>query len=339
MPIFDYFKSLGRRGAVPILGYPGLVAENVTAEQCLRNPKLHAQVVRSNLERYQPDVALPLLDLTVEAESFGIVSVFKDRDAPQISAHRRIEDIVSSQVTAPNRMCLMVETARIVSNQVEDVPNGSFIIGPFTLAGQLIGVYALLRGLFNNPNPLLALIEACTQRVVDYAIHLEDAGVDFHVMADPTSSLMSPRQFDDFAKLPIARVVKSTNKEMVLHICGQSGHLLKQMVEAGVAAISLDEHVNLKDAVTAVPKNVLIFGNYPPTSVLLKKPDTIGAEVKEMLSTVATAENVVASTGCDIRASAPAENIEAFINTAKVFKPSFRCSYSSGAPLDLHLRR
>jgi len=223
-------------------------------------------------------------------------------------------------------MCLMVETARIVSNQVEDVPNGSFIIGPFTLAGQLIGVYELLRGLFNNPTPLLALIEACTQRVIDYAIRLEDAGVDFHVMADPTSSLMSPRQFDDFAKLPIARVVKSTNKEMVLHICGQSGHLLKQMVEAGVAAISLDEHVNLKDAVTAVPKNVLIFGNYPPTSVLLKKPDTIGAEVKEMLSTVATAENVVASTGCDIPASAPAENIEAFINTAKVFKPSFRCS-------------
>lgn len=76
---------------------------------------------------------------------------------------------------------------------------------------------------------------------------------------------------------------------------------------------------NLSDAVKAVPSDVLVLGNYSPTDLLLENPDQVRLNVCKMLHPVANAVNVVASTGCDIPAAAPPENIEAFVNTAKSF--------------------
>jgi uroporphyrinogen decarboxylase len=321
MKLADYFESLGRMSAVPVLAYPGLSIENVTTERCLLDPVLHTHVVRSNVQHYEPDAALPLLDLTVEAESFGIKPIFKGREAPHIRSYEPLDEVTREEKEpSPNRMSLMIEAARLISSQVENVPKGFFLTGPFTLAGQIIGIQELLMGLFKNPKAVLALIENCTVTVADYAKRLDDAGIDFLVIADPTPSLISPKQFEEFAKHPIARVVNSTSKEIILHICGRSSHLLQQMVETGVAALSLDNNVKLKDAVAAVPSNILIFGNYSPTDLLFKKPETIITEVKDMLSAVAGAHNVVPSTGCDVDAATPPENIQAFISTAKSYQ-------------------
>ena len=65
MELLEYFSSLHGKGVVPVLGYPGLAAEKVSAEECLRDPSLHARVVRTNLELYATDAALPLPDLSV----------------------------------------------------------------------------------------------------------------------------------------------------------------------------------------------------------------------------------------------------------------------------------
>jgi uroporphyrinogen-III decarboxylase len=59
------------------------------------------------------------------------------------------------------------------------------------------------------------------------------------------------------------------------------------MCETGVAGISLDDNVRLDDAVT------------------------------EMLASAREADNIVASTGCDVAANAPVEKIRAFIRAAK----------------------
>jgi uroporphyrinogen decarboxylase len=315
----EYFRSLHRRGVVPVLGYPGLTIENTTTQQCLLDPELHARVALSNVEHYGPDAALPLLDLTVEAESFGIKPIFNEREAPQIRSFLPLERVANeSETPSTNRMPLMVEAARKISREVKSAPSGAYVTGPFTLAGQVVGIQPLLLGLYKQPKVISQLLERCTGTVVDYARHLADTGIDFLVVADPSSSLISPKQFDEFAKLPIAHVAKAISKEMILHICGHSGHLLQRMVETGVAALSLDNNVKLTDAVAAVPGDVLVFGNYPPTDLVFKRPETITAEVKQMLSPVAQAENVVVSTGCDIPATAPSANIHALIEAAKL---------------------
>jgi uroporphyrinogen decarboxylase len=318
--VLRYFSSMNRMGVAPILAYPGVKAKGLTVRECLLDPRLHADVVEFNLQRFSPDVALPLLDLTVEAEGFGAVPQFDELDAPSIRTPLPLEDSLSVSHTCPApRQSAMVETAKIVSRKVKGIPKGFFITGPFTLAGEVIGLEELLRGVAIGRPSISKLLERCTEASLAYARALDATGIDFLVMAEPTSSLISLAQFEKYSKQPVARVRSAVSKDIILHICGGSGHLLGAMAETGVAGISLDQNVNLSEAVEAVPSDVLVLGNYPPTDLVLGNPDQIKLNVRKMLYPVGNARNVVASTGCDIPAMAPPENIEAFVNAAKSF--------------------
>lgn len=318
--VLRYFSSMNRMGVAPILAYPGVKAKGLSARDCLLDPRLHADVVEFNLQRFGPDVALPLLDLTVEAEGFGVVPQFDELDAPSIQSHLPLEDSLSaSHAPAPPRLSTMVEVAKIISREVKGIPKGFYITGPFTIAGEVVGIEELLRGVARGRPQIGELLERCTEASLAYAKALDATGIDFLVMAEPTSSLISLAQFEKYSKQHVARVKLAVSKDIILHICGGSGHLLRAMVETGVAGISLDQNVNLSDAVKAVPSDVLVLGNYSPVDLVLENPDQIKVNVRKMLYPVADARNVVASTGCDIPPMAPPENIEAFINTAKSF--------------------
>ena len=62
-------------------------------------------------------------------------------------------------------------------------------------------------GLIKDQDNALNLVNSCTATVVDYARQLKETGLDFLVVADPTPSLLSPKQFSDFAKPPLVKVV------------------------------------------------------------------------------------------------------------------------------------
>ena len=259
------------------------------------------------------------MDLTVETETYGLKPTFKTYDAPEIRSFLTIETASAIEPVRPEstRIALMIKTAQLLSTLVTTVPKGFFTIGPFTLAGQIVGVQPLLIATMKSKAAVRSLIENCTRIVADYARLLEQTGIDFLVMADPTSGLISVKDFQEFAKTPIEQVVKSVSKEFVLHICGRSGHLLEQMAETGVAGISLDQNVTLADATRRVPNDVLVFGNYPPTNLPIEDPSTVRANVQQMLSPVSERENVVASTGCDIPSTTRAEVVQAFVQAAK----------------------
>jgi uroporphyrinogen decarboxylase len=258
------------------------------------------------------------MDLTVEAECYGVHPVFKDYEPPEIRTHISLDNAISSErsIAESQRMSSMVEAARRISKQVKTVPTGFFITGPFTLAGQIVGVQQLLLGMFRAPDSVATLLESCTRTVVDYAKHLSETGIDFLVLADMSCSLISPKLFEQLAGPSMSSVVRAVSNDVVLHICGRVNHLLKQMGETGVAAISIDQNVSLVDAASVMPNGVLVFGNYSPTNLAVESIETIQANVTRMLSTVEKG-SVVASTGCDIPVSTPPENIQAFVQSVK----------------------
>jgi len=317
MALSDYFSGLDHTGVVPILGYPGLNIEGATVRECLLNPKLHARIIRKVHDHYRPDAALPLLDLTVEAECYGLKAEFPRQEPPQLRATIPLKSWVDEKPDG-SRIPLMIETAQLMSDQITDLPVGFYVTGPFTLAGQVVGIQNLFIGLIKDREKTLNLVNSCTATIVDYTKQLKEAGLDFLVIADPTPSLLSPKQFNDFAKTPIANVVKTFSGDSILHICGRSGHLLKQMAETGATGVSIDENVKLATATSTLPSSMVILGNYSPTKLAFETPDNIRTDVKQMLSNVSEGK-VVASTGCDISASTPEINIHTFIQTVKSY--------------------
>jgi len=319
MALSEHFSALDHAGVVPILGYPGLNSEGATVKECLHNPELHAKIVRKTLDHFHPDAALPLLDLTVEAEFYGLKPEYTDREPPQLRSFISLKSWVDEKPDG-SRIPLMVETARLISNQISKVPVGFYVTGPFTLAGQIVGIQNLFMGLIKDQESVLNLVNSCTATIVDYAEQLKETGLDFLVIADPTPSLLSPRQFNDFAKTPLVNVVNAFSGESILHMCGRSGHLLKQMAETGVTGVSIDENIKLATAVNSLPRKMVTLGNYSPTKLAFEKPDEIRRGVREMLSTVDREAQVVASTGCDISSSTPEVNIHTFIQSVKAYE-------------------
>jgi len=318
MTLREYFKSFDRFNVVPILGYAGLKIGGLNAQQCLHDPKLHAELVKSNLKHFEPDAVISLMDLTVEAESYGIKPQFKDYDPPEIRTHIPLDKVTEPQRSGA-RIDIMVEAARQISQQVKDIPTGFFVTGPFTLAGQIVGLEPLLMGLYQSRETTSKLIENCTEMIIDYVKRLEETGISFLVLADMSSSLISPKDFEQSVKTPISRVVKEFSNDVVLHMCGRTSHLLKHLGETGAAAISIDQNVPLPNAVEAVPSEMLVFGNYSPVGLMSENTSTITSNVTRMVSAV-NPVNVIASSGCDIPSQTPPENIKTFIQAVKSYK-------------------
>lgn len=315
MKLYEYFSSFERVPAVPIVGYPILISQNLDTRACITDPEKHARVVDYAKKELDIDALLPLLDLTVEAEVFGAAVNYREQDPPQIKSTVDVENV--SRVQGYGRIPTTLETARKILSLADGLPVGFFVTGPFTTAGQIIGLERLLKLISREPDKLLHLLQLVTETCFEYAKVLEDVGVDFIVIADPSSSLISKAHFEEFSKPYLKRISKGLTINSVLHICGRSKHLLENMVETGAAAISIDQNISLEYAVSAIPEDVVIFGNYDPTKLLMEDSATIRNKVIDMLISVKNRRNIVSSTGCDLPPKTPLENVKTFIKATK----------------------
>ena len=87
MRLYDYVQSADRFLAVPLLGYPGNRLTGVKSIDCFKKPEKQLQVLEFNLKEFKLDMILPLLDLTLEAETLGSEVEYKEYDAPTIKKH------------------------------------------------------------------------------------------------------------------------------------------------------------------------------------------------------------------------------------------------------------
>ena len=318
MRLYAYFSKFERVPTVPILGYNALKPVDLKALECLLDPEKHLSLVKFLQNKLKIDAALPLLDLTVEAQSMGAKVVFADYDAPKIEGAIGMDNV--GQDKSENRMLAMIKTAEKMEDEISNIPTGFYVTGPFTAAGQIIGIGNLVKNMIRSPDAVLSLLERVTATCFSYAKELEDAGIDFLVIADPSSSLISAEQFKKFSQPYLRRITSGLKLDSVLHVCGRSSHLIRDMPDAGVEAVSIDHNVPLKKAVQEVPNNILVLGNYPPSNLVFEDVSTIRKNVYRMLMDVKASRNVVSSTGCDIPSNVPMRNVEAFVEASKEIK-------------------
>ena len=315
MKLYECFSVFERMPVVPLVGYPALSQLGLTTPSCLLHPEKHVKVVEYIKRELNVDALLPLLDLTVEAEALGSKVVYPEYDAPIISKSIEIDNVGKKQTRG--RIPLMVKTAEKMKVVREELPLGFYITGPFTVAGQNIGLRNIVKLAVKNPEVLPPLLETVTGTCLEYAMELEDAGVDFIVITEPSSGLISLNQFRAFSKPYLKTISEAINIDIVLHICGKSKHLLKDMPETSCTGISIDHKIPLEDTVSTVPNHILVFGNYPSANLMFENPSTIKTNVIKMLTPVKDRKNIVSSTGCDIPSKAPIDNIRTFIQVSK----------------------
>ena len=322
MRLIDKVQDTPGRMAVPLAGYPGIQLTNSTIRQNEFNAELQTRSLYKLVERTRPDMVFTMMDLSIEAGSLGLPVRYPIDESATVEWHpvKSASDLERYKVIDPiydGRIWVFLETVRSLVAKL-DIPVGAYVIGPFTLAGLMMGANNIALATLDSPDVVHATVNFCERVVVDFGKALEDTGAYAVCVLDPTAMMLSPEAYWRFAGASLRNVIRHLDTRTILHICGNIAHLIEPMCETGVQGISLDSMVDMPQIAKQVPSDVVLMGNIDPVGTMLHgTPEKVRQDTIALMEAVSDYRNIIISTGCDLPAETPIENIEQFVRTVK----------------------
>jgi len=321
--------KVGKRLVAPLIGFPGLKLSETSIKLGQQNYKLHYETMKAILDKFQPDVILPMMDLSLEANALGRYAVFKQDESATIPKQpfefSEIASLKKIDINADSRIISYLTTLKLAAKQLRKKELlGAYITGPFTLAALILGADETAMATMLQPDNLKELLVLCTEKIQDFAEELIKCEIDFLCVLDPTAGLLAPYQFTEFSGNFTKQIVDFSHNnrlDCVLHICGNTMQHLQEMVDTGADALSLDSAdtgVDLLGVARNIPDNCVIIGNLNPTGTILNgTPAQVCTETTELLDLMKSIPNFILSTGCDLPFETPLPNIAAFMSAGR----------------------
>jgi len=322
----------GERLVVPLVGMPGLKMIGSTIKLGQQNYRIHAEALQALIEHFAPDIVFPLMDLSVEANAIGRYTLFPIDDTatvPHVAFHLDHVDMLPKiDISADTRALGYAKVIELLRHSTDDtVFRAAYVTGPYTLAALILGAQEAAQSIILEPQGLHALTEYCNGIIKDYTQLLIEAGAQIICVLEPSASMLGPDHFLDFSGNYVKELADLCSQKgiaTVYHICGNTMHLIENMVKSGVNGLSLDSPssgMDLLKVMQQVPENVLVMGNLNPVGKIHNgSPEEVQAEVLEVLKSVDSYPNFILSTGCDLPKNTPEKNIHAFMHAGRNYR-------------------
>lgn len=271
-------------------------------------------------------VRLPFCQ-THEAEAFGAVLKDGGREGlPSVKVHPyNIGDPVEfpDDFLKRGRIPKLLEGIRILKENLGDkviVIGG--IIGPFSIAGQILDVTKMLMEAFRRPQNLVQYVEAGERAGTMLGLEMIKAGADAIVIEDMMASLdmISPKIYRELAQPYEKKQVETFSVPTIIHICGKLDNIIVDIAKTGCAAVSIEPVV---DAVGALEKfqadglKTPIIGAVDPVNTLFQ--GDVEKVVNETKACIAKGFAMI-SPGCAVPPATKTENLTAMVDVVKGLK-------------------
>ncbi len=288
-----------------------------------RDPQMMATLGVSLYKLAGLETARVPFDLTIQAEVLGAaVDLGKIDRQPMIKEHpiTSVDQLeIPDDFLKRGRIPVVLEATKILKEKFGDTL--PIIVGfeaPITLAGHLIGAENLMRWLIHKRSEVRDLLEKTTEANIIYAEALLEAGADALNPCDPTSSpnLLSPMDFRELVKPCLRDLIDSVRGYFILHICGESAPIVKDMAETGAHALSIEDKVDIRSAKQSAGGKSRICGNVSTSrTIFMGKPDKVKEEAKSALD----AGVDLLAPACGLAPGSPLENIKALVTAVKEY--------------------
>lgn len=260
-------------------------------------------------------------DQTIEAEALG--SAIKEggrENLPSIAHHRyKIgeppefpEDFLKR-----GRIPVLIEAVKILKDTVGDkaaVIGG--IIGPFSIAGNIVDISELLAACMLDPGSVTPYIEIGEKAGTMLGRALIAAGADVVCIEDMMASLdlISPSIYRNMVwSWEKKQLQQLQDVPTILHVCGQVDTVITDLASTGATALSLDTKVAIKTVKTTLAragKKIPLIGGIDCINTLLPKgPEDVEEEV---LDAIDDGYDMIAPS-CSIPPATPTENLLAMM--------------------------
>ena len=313
------------RQAIPIMTHPGIELINEKVINAVNDGDIHYKAIQA-LEHYFPASAActVIMDLTVEAEAFGADIQFSESEVPNVVGMLidNYDDIQKLQIPsiASARIPQYLKANKLSSSHIKKPILGG-CIGPFSLAGRLMGMTEAFMAIYTAPESISLLLNKCTQFITAYCLAIKKNGSAGVIIAEPAAGLLSNEDCLTYSSKYVRRIVDEIQDEnflVVLHNCGNMGQCTQAMVATGAKGYHFGNKIDMVEAIKGCPSDVLVMGNLDPVGVLQQSTEReVYHETFALLQKLKEYPNFVLSTGCDVPPDVPIRNVEAFYAAIK----------------------
>ena len=294
-----------------------------------RADKMAAALIAA-VERFGWDGVHPGCDVSVEGEAMGSLLSFPE-EAPPHMVRPVLSDLADFRnLRKPNplkdgRMPVVVRATEICAREIGgETCVGPCLMGPFNCASQLRGVEDLMMDTIERPEFVGALLDFCTDVLIDYGKALMDAGADVLILGEALCSpgMISPRHYARTIVPRQQRMVRALGEHnrdcpLIMHICGDITAILPTVIETGVHAADLDWQVDMARAKEVCDGRMAMRGNLNPSAVLLLgTPDQVYSKSVEVIRAAGAGGGLILGSGCDVAPATPFENLDAMMRAA-----------------------
>jgi [methyl-Co(III) methanol/glycine betaine-specific corrinoid protein]:coenzyme M methyltransferase len=285
--------------------------------------KMMADTAATTYKLFGFECGVVPVDLCVEAEALGcVINVYPHAEGilyPTIKEkliHKEDEmDVkIPAGLATGGRVPLLCEAIKLLKADIGgEAAVGSYVLGPFTLAGQIMELNDLLKLSFKKADKVAKLLDVMADAIIIVAKEYEKAGVDFITVREmgATTDVLSPRVFKSLIQPPLQKIMKELTVHSVLHICGKTNDIVTFMMETGPTAISVEQKNDVQETRKKLGKDALIFGNYDPYNVLVSgDEELVRTTMRKCIDDGVSA----VWPGCDIWPTVPPRNMMAMMD-------------------------
>jgi len=308
---------------IPLLGAPGITLSKTTLRENLTNSEVQYKTLSMLIDKFSPDGIFPMMDLTVEIEALGSETNFPENANPSvvkplIKNREDLKILKGNWQGISGRMKVFIEVMEKIAKKYSII-KGGYVIGPFTMAGEFMGANDIAMQAMLNPELVAELVNFSLEVISEYANALFNAGADAIAVLEPLAVILSPKKYKEFSLYPFKKLVSNlNNKPLILHICGNTNHLIKSMLDSGAVGLSLDSVINFEELKKIIPQEITLMGNLNPVKIFLQStPDQVAEATKSLKESMKDTKNFILSSGCDLPLNTPLENIAAFMKAAR----------------------
>ena len=316
---------------MPCFSGMGMVTIQAIEKMGIRFPSVHtsaenlARSAITSAEIYGFDAVIIPYDMCTVPEALGRgITLYEDSDEilyPTVPLKwPNLEDVeISGDFLSKGRMPLVDEAFRMIKSRTNGkMAMGGWVLGPFTMAGQLIELDILLKGTKKFKEQVEDFLARMTDLVIEVARHYQEIGVDYMNIREmgTGTDLLSPRMWKSLVQPNLRKVFDALDSPTILHICGSTDMIIEMMNECGADALSVDQKNNVAESRKKLGDDVLLLGNFDPFGTLVQMEE---GEVEPIIKKCIDDGVDAVWPGCDLWPDVKKENVEAYVKTVREY--------------------